>query len=473
MKHPIHRLLTAGLIVSGLLATSAVGVAYAAAAKKGATCKIAGATEGSFTCTTVGRKKTWQPTPVAPTTPPTVAGAATTPAATPTGLAVVPGFDGKTISVAHLGNVAGGPFAVGGKALTAGFLSYLNDYNAKGGIAGKYQVNDIFAETEYSADVASQKYAALKDKVVMVSQIYGTPLVAALTTKLDQDNLIGSPISLDAQWARDVSYLPIGGAYQYQAINILDWANTLGGAKGKKYCAAAHTGPYGDAGMDGYNFAVKALGLTAGPIARFAGTESNMAAVVSQFKAADCGVVFLAEASAQTTGILVNGQQNGFNPLLVGLAPSFDVKQVTNATEALYTKYFYTAVDGPQWGDTTIPGMAPMIASLKRNAPQYAGDINGAFVWGYVQAKSVVALLEKAVALGDLSRAGMKKALVQVGRVPLDGLYPEYDYVEPGKRTPSPLSNIMKVDVSVPGGLAYQVKGFSSTFNAGYKNAKW
>ncbi len=473
MTRPIHRSLTTGLVVAGLLAASAVGIAGTAfaAAKKGATCKVSGAIDGSLTCTAKGRKKTWQPTPAAQP----VATTATTPGAAPApaGLAVVPGFDGKTITLAHLGNVAAGPFAVGGKALTAGFNAYLDDYNAKGGIAGKYKVNDVFAETEYSADIASQKYAGLKDKAVLVSQIYGTPLVAALATKLDQDNLIGSPISLDAQWARDVSYLPIGGAYQYQATNALDFANTVGGGKGKKYCAAAHTGPYGDAGMDGYNFAVKALGLTTGPVARFAATEANMAAVVSQFKAADCGVVFLAEASAQTTGILVNGQQNGYNPLLVGLAPSFDSKQVTNATEALYTKQYFVAVDGPQWGDSSIPGMAGMIASLKRNAPQYVGDINTAFMWGYVQAKTVIALLEKAVALGDLSRPGMKKAMAQLGRVSLDGLYPEYDYLDPAKRTPSSISNIMKVDASIPGYLAYQVKGYNAAANKDYKNAKW
>ena len=288
--------------------------------------------------------------------------------------------------------------------------------------------------------------------------------------------MIGSPISLDVQWARDTSYLPIGGGYQYHAIDVIDWAVNQAGAAGgktKKYCAVAHTGPYGDAGMGGYDFAVKALGLTTGPTVRIAGAESNMAAVVSQLKGADCGVVFLAEASAQTTGILVNGAQNGYNPLLVGLSPSFDVKQVTNATEALYTKQLFVAADGVQWGDPAIPGMASMITSLKKNAPQYAGDINGAFMWGYVQAKTVVALLEKAVSLGDLSRPGMKKAMAQLGTVKLDGLYPEYEYGDVSKRTPSAAANIMKVDVVTPGGLAYQVKGFTSPLTKDYKNPNW
>ena len=300
MKRRSLRILATGAITTTLLVAGSVNFA-SAAAKKGAACKAAGAVEGKFTCTTVGRKKTWQATPVAaPTSAAPAAAAGAAPAAAPAGLANVPGFDGKTISLAHLGNVAAGPFAVGGKALTAGFNSYINDYNDKGGVAGKYKINPIFVETEYSPDLASQKYAQLKDKVVMVSQIYGTPLVVALATKLDQDNMIGSPISLDVQWARDASYLPIGGGYQYHAIDVIDWAVNQAGAAGgkaKKYCAVAHTGPYGDAGMGGYDFAVKALGLTTGPTVRIAGAEANMAKLLAADAAWEA-----ANATMQTFG---------------------------------------------------------------------------------------------------------------------------------------------------------------------------
>ncbi len=473
MKQHVHRGIVAlGVGVFALSASSMLPSAAAAKAKANGSCKAVGAKEGNLICVAKGRKKVWQAAPAATVAPTAVAGASPAPASGPK---PVPGFDGKTISLAHLGNVASGPFAVGGKALTAGFLAYMNDLNEKGGIAGKYKVNTIFAETEYSPDVASQKYAELKDKTVMVSQIYGTPLVVALAAKLKQDNVVGSPISLDAAWARDESYLPIGGAYQFQAINVLDWVYNNAGGKGKKFCAAAHTGPYGDTGVEGFGIATKKLGVDTGPIVRFAAGEPNMAAVVSQLKEANCGVVLLAEASAQTTGLIVNGAQNGYNPTFVGLSPSFDKGQVNNSTEALYTKQFFCATDAGEWGDAAIPGMAAAIASVKKNAPQYAADVNGAFIWGYVQAKTVAAVLEKAAALGDFSRDGIKAAMTQTGRVNLDALMPEYDYGPVAGRTPSTASYIMKVDASVLGRLTYATsnKPFSSPLTAGYKNPSW
>jgi ABC-type branched-subunit amino acid transport system substrate-binding protein len=472
MKTSYGRTALASLAAFALVAgTAQVAVA---AAKAGGTCKKVGAKEGAFTCVTKGRKKVWAATPAAAVTATTVAASAgATPAPAPAGLKEGPGFDGKTISIAYLGNVAGGPFASGGKALTAGFNSVVADVNAAGGIAGKYKLNNIFAETGYNPEITAQKYAELKDKVVMVGQIYGTPNVQALLPKLAQDNIVGSPISLDAEWAQNPNLLPVGGAYQYQAINVVDWAFAQAANKGKTICAVAHTGPYGEAGVEGYNLATKKLALKTGPTIRIAPAEPNMAAVVSQLKGANCEVVFLGESSGQTTGILVNGSQNGYNPTLIGLAPSFDIKQVTNATEALYNKQFFVGTDGVQWADAAIPGMKDMLASVRRNAPQYAGDVNGAYMWGYVQARAVVAVLTKAVEKNDLSRDGIKAAMAETGKVNQGGLYPEFDYVAIGKRVPSAVTNIMRVDVATPGGLTYQSKSFESPLTKEYKHAKW
>jgi hypothetical protein len=145
----------------------------------------------------------------------------------------------------------------------------------------------------------------------------------------------------------------------------------------------------------------------------------------------------------------------------------------TNATEALYNKQYFAATDGVQWADASIPGMKDMLSSVQRNAPQYAGDVNGAYMWGYVQAKAVIAVLTKAVEKNDLSRDGIKAAMAETGKVDQGGLYPEYNYVAVNKRVPSAVSNIMRVDVATPGGLTYAQKGFESAVTKEYKHAKW
>ena len=103
---------------SALLVTS-MGLANSATVKLGAKCTKAGAAATangqSLVCTVKGRTRTWQVaaapvTTVAPVTTAAAGGGATTSATTvapkAAGLAIVPGFDGKTISIGILGNVA-------------------------------------------------------------------------------------------------------------------------------------------------------------------------------------------------------------------------------------------------------------------------------------------------------------------------------------------------------------------------------
>ncbi len=476
MKHKLGHVIVLGLIV-GVAVPS--GVAFAATVKSGGTCKTVGQSSGALTCTLKGRKKVWAATPVT-AAPTTVAAGASTPAA-PAGIPIVPGFDGKTISLGYLSNVAGGPFAVPGKALTAGFNAIISTVNDQGGIAGKYKINNIFAETEYNAEKSVAKYTELRDKVVMISQIFGTPNVQAVLPKLRQDGLVGSPISWDAEWSKDPNLLPNGGVYQFRAMNVVDyWVTYLKNA-GKKVCAVSHNSAYGDAALEGYEFAQKSLGF-AGPVKLKIGPAdpgSAMGAVVTQLKAAGCDAVWTAIASGQTTGILVAGSQQSYNPILLTVAPGFNIGQLSSPElESLYDKQVYVESDVAQWGDPKVPGMKQLLADVLKYAPEYSGNVDTALGAGWAEAKTVVALLEKAVALGDLSRDGIKKALAQTGKVDTGGVYPNPEFVEPSKRLPYPASHIMKVDTILKvrsGGLLYAPGGanYRAAFSGGYKHRVW
>ena len=70
-----------------------------------------------------------------------------------------------------------------------------------------------------------------------------------------------------------------------------------------------------------------------------------------------------------------------------------------------------------------------------------------------MQARTLIALLEKAVANNDLSKAGMRKAMVTLGAYDTEGIFPNWNYVEAAKRVGPSSANISGVDISVPGGL--------------------
>ena len=439
-----------------------------AAAKVGQSCKKLGVVQNGLVCTAKGKKRVYAAVPKAAPTTAAAPGAAATPAPAASGPAVVPGFDGKSINVTVLGNVsvntafpASVNFATGGKALFNGWKSYMSRINDAGGIAGKYKVNINFQETYYTPSEAVKAYAETKNNTVVYGMVYGTPLTQALEKSFGEDNLTGSPVSLDAAWVKSPVYLPIGATYQGQAINLLDWYNKDGGGAGKNVCALSlANNAYGNAGEEGFDFGAKALGIKVG--GKF--KTSTNAANAQQLKDANCdAVVITISGEAQTPGLLAETAKLGYFPLFLGLAPSFAVGTVVPANSAQFAKQLIVASDGAQWGVENSVGMKQHMADLRKYAPQEIGIPNPATEWGYAQAQSVAALLEKAVANGDLSKAGIRKALATLGTVDLGGLYPNWNYSDPAGRIAPNISNIYKVDISVRGGLDLLKPNFASS----------
>ncbi len=469
----MKRTLTTVAALGAAAAMALPAIPASAAVKPGQACKKLNEVKDGLTCVAKGKKRVYEAAAPATTAAPAASsGGAATPAAAPAGLASVPGFDGKTITIGYLGNVsvntqfpASVNFADGGKALTAGFNSYINRINAQGGIAGKYKIKTNFQETYYTPSEAVKKYAEIKNNVVMFGQLYGTPLAQTLDKPLGEDNMVASAISLDAAWVTNPSFLPVGTTYQGQAINILDWYNKEGGGAGKTYCSLSiANNPYGDAGEQGFDFAASKLGLKVG--GKF--KTATAAAHSQQLKAAKCDVVMATiSGEAQLPPLLSETAKLDYFPTILGVSPSFASRAVVPANSVQMAKQVLIASDGPQWGDERDPGMKLHMADLKKYAPEQIGNPNPATQWGSAQAQSVVALLTKAVELGDLSKAGIKKALSSLGKVKLEG-YPEWDYTTPAGRL-APASNyIYKVDISVRGGLDL-IKPWASATAAAYK----
>ena len=439
-----------------------------AAAKAGQSCKKLGEVVNGLVCTAKGKKRVYVAAPATTVAATVAPGASTPPTPAATGLATVPGFDGKSINVTVLGNVsvntafpASASFATGGKALYNGWKDYVSRVNDAGGIAGKYKININFQETYYTPSEAVKAYAETKNSTVLYGMVYGTPLTQALEKSFNEDNLVGSPISLDAAWVKSTAYLPIGATYQGQAINLLDWYSKEGGGAGKTICSLAlANNAYGNAGEEGFDFGAKALNVKVG--GKF--KTSTNAANAQQLKDAKCDAVVLTiSGEAQTPGLLAETAKLDYFPQFLALAPSFASGTVVPANSAQYAKQVIVAADGAQWGVETTAGMKQHMADLRKYSPQEIGIPNPATEWGYAQAITVVALLEKAVAKGDLSKVGIRKAMAELGTVDLLGIYPNWNYTDPASRVAPNVSNIYKVDITVRGGLDLLKANYASS----------
>ena len=368
-------------------------------------------------------------------------------------LTAAPGFDMTTIKVGVITPLTG-PVAVIGNPLTAGtetWFKYINE--EKGGIAGKYKVTLVKEDSQYKPDLGVQAYNKIKNDVTMFAQLLGTPITKAVLQQLRADKIVAAPASLDVDWVRDPNLLPVGAPYEIQMINAAAYLQNEGGAKGKTVCSMIQDDAYGASGQRGIDFAAKELGYSIKTTAKFAPATPDFTAQIQSLKSNGCQVVFLVATPSDTSKLLGTAAQLQFVPQWVGQSPTWTGAFAKSPLAPYLQANFLLAAEGTEWGDTTVKGMADMLDRLQKYTPSQQPDIY--FVFGYYQAQATTALLEKAVANGDLSRDGLLEALNDIGSVKFDGLTGDYDYgTSAATRNPPRATTIYKVDPAKPGGLA-------------------
>jgi ABC-type branched-subunit amino acid transport system substrate-binding protein len=385
------------------------------------------------------------------------AGASVSQAKTPP---TVPGFDGKTIKLGVLTPLSGIASVIG-KPLTNGNKAYWDSVNAKGGVAGKYKVQLSQQDTQYDVATALQGYDQIKGDVVAFQQVLGTQIMQAVLQRLKADRLTAAPATLDSLWVKVPQLVPIGAPYQVLAANGMDYYINKGGGKGKKICALAQDDLYGAAGLQGLTAAAKQLKFKVATTARFA-TGSDVSAQVGQLADAKCDAVLLVSLPNDTSSIVTKMIGRSFTPQVLGLAPTWLSGFETSPDQgSFFAQHFLLLSEGPAWGDTTVPGMKKMLADVAQFAPSQKPDQY--FGFGYAQSWAMDQVLEQAVKNGDLSTAGIQKAVNQVGTLKFQGLTGDYLYgSSAGSRNPPRDTTIFKIVNGAPVGLAVDVPPFVS-----------
>ena len=378
----------------------------------------------------------------------------------------VPGFDGETIKLGVLTPLTG-PVAVIGNPLTAGNEVFIEAVNAEGGIAGQYPIELVQEDTQYRPDVAVQKYNQIKGDVVAFQQLLGTPTTLAVLPQLERDQMIAAPASLDALWVREENLLPIGGPYQIQAINALDYYINEDDGEGKNICSMIQDDAYGEAGQAGVDFAAERLGFEVVDTQRFKVGDEDVTGQVQQLAQANCDAVFLVATPTDAGTIWGTAARLEFAPRWIGQSPSWIDELGASPLAEYLAQTTWIAAEGTEWGDDSVPGMAQMLEDIEAHRPKQEPDYY--FAFGYNQARAMTALLEKAVELGDLSHEGMLQASEELGTVSFDGLTGDYTYGPADEREPPRTSTIFEVDPKKPFGLGRLAYEYESEHAADFE----
>jgi len=377
------------------------------------------------------------------------------------GAAPTPGVANDTITVGALVPLSDA-VALIGKPILAGEEAYFAELNAKGGVGGKYKVRILSEDITYANPSTSvQKYNKIKEQIAAFSMILGTDHVNVTLPLMAEDNLLAIPTTFDAEWVREPHLIPTMAPYQVQIINALDYWWNKGGGKGMPICVMVMATGYGQAAEEGATAAATALGTTIASTAKFRPGDQDFVAQVTQLKNANCAAVAIASLPTETAKIMGTAAQLGFKTRWLSTSPTWHQVLGKSPIAAYAKEHLWTSTDMAFVGDTTtIPAVTEVLRAQEKYTPQQVGDFY--FMAGWVFAKSLHAVLEQAATSGDLSRAGIAKALTSLGAVDMGGLAGNYRYGAAETREPPRATNILAIDPATLGGYALVERGYEA-----------
>ena len=381
-----------------------------------------------------------------------------------------PGFDGTTINVGVLSALSG-PAAVIGTQLAAGQQVYFDYLNAElGGVAGQYPVEIMLEDHLYDTASTVQKYGKIKDDVVMFSQIMGTPSIFATLPLLAEDNMVAAPASQDAFWVREQNLMPVIETYQVDVINGLAYyLGDGGGSVDDKICAVIQNDLYGEAGLEGLEFAAGELGFEIATVTRYGAGDTAFTAQITELVNAECDMVWATALPTEFGGLLGTAAQSGFTPRWIAQSPAW-IDALADTPLADYLQaYVWIVASGQEWGDPNSADMTDMVERVAKYKPDQAPSYY--FTFGYIQAWATHQVLEQAVANGDLSRDGIIAALNGTAELNFGDLGPAFVNGPPEDRDPPRFSSVFAVDLEKPFALGAIAPDITSDAAAAFEYA--
>jgi ABC-type branched-subunit amino acid transport system substrate-binding protein len=336
------------------------------------------------------------------------------------------GVDDTTITVGMLADLSGA-FAPLVTEIVEAQKVYWDNVNANGGIAGR-DVELVIEDTGYDVAVTQEKYESLRDKVAIFSQSTGSPHTAAIAPGLVQDDLIAIPLSWYSGWAfgeLGQNAFESYTNYCMESMNGVEWFNTNKDVQ--KVALISFPGEYGGDGAAGAKIAAEQLGLEVvydgtGQVTPPSADNPNpdQTAIISQIVASGADLVWASINPTTLAGIMGGAVSQGFTGLWSGNSPTYSFKLLGTALAPLLDQYYIASTYIVTWG-SDVPGMQEVVDAMTTARPDL--PVSDVYVLGWTEGEITKAILEKAAANGDMTRAGIVAAANEV-QVDFKGLAP-------------------------------------------------
>jgi len=367
-----------------------------------------------------------------------------------TGATSGPGVTDKTITLGVLSDRTG-PFAGAGTSIELGRRLYWDAQNAAGGVCGR-TVQFTVKDHGYKTDQAVSTYAQIKDSVLALDELLGSPEIAALSDTLKEDKMPTMAVSWSSSLLANPYVIMSGTTYDLEMINGIQWLmSSRGLAKGATIGHIYLEGDYGANALSGSKAAAAEYGLTLQP-SQIKATDTDLTAQVTALHNQGAKFVMLSTSSAQTASAVSVAEANGFDMSFVGSNPSFGLALLAGpAKAAMQKRYHMISSTVPLSSSAAAP--TKLRADLAAKFPDQAKSAGSFTVYGYAQGMIMKQILEAACAGGAaLTRDRVQSGFQSLKTVQTDGLIPPLDYSKPGK-IPARQVFVSRPDATVPGGV--------------------
>jgi ABC-type branched-subunit amino acid transport system substrate-binding protein len=292
-----------------------------------------------------------------------------------------------------------------------------------------------------------------------MAQSFGSPTTSAIEASAQSAGIMLGTAAQSSAFVNQSINAVIGTPYAIDVANALYYLTHTLGKANAKVGIVYQNDAYGADGLKGYDAALKAYHFDNVGSANYA--ETDTASFTSQalaMKNDGAQYVVLTAIPTAAAFTIAAAAVIGYHPQWILQGPAWSEYLMT-ATGAAGSKA--TAVEPAMvgawvlgfeagWGDTSVPGMAQFLSIHNTYFKSQVPD--GYYMYGYCLAEMETAVLRKAIAAKNLSRAGILSAKENLGTVNFGGLIPSATYT-PKNGPADRETDIAEVNLTAPGFL--------------------
>lgn len=348
-----------------------------------------------------------------------------------------------------------------GLGISQGNQLWADAVNAEGGICGRDVVIEV-ADHGYKADTATTLYPGLEDSVLGFVQLLGSPVVAALDSNLEEDEVTAIPASWSSELLDNPYIAIVGTTYDLEMIDGLSYLQEEGLiADGDTLGHIYIDGEYGLNGLRGSKFYAEQHDMTIAE-AKIASTDTDMTNIVTGFASQGVTAILLTVAPSTTASTVAVNAALGLDVPVLGNNPVWDPALLDSPAASALDSLYVVSSSVPFSAD--VPKAVEVAEAYKA---AYTEPPNAGVDIGYAEGEVWQTILETACENGDMTRAGVHEALLSTTSAETDDLVAPLDFSSPG--TPATRSvYVAQPDAEAEGGLSYVKELFEAPEAADY-----